>query len=361
MFTMEHGIRILPKWCRAVLWFGDEEYEGLAGDYSMQDGIIKDGDGDVIAWRQVGAGNSGSDPTLKVVQEAPAGDVLWAKWCGNHRWWPACVCHNGELPPGVLKQDPKEPGVFAVRWLGSGNQYSWVDQSRVMPWEDHKEPIKKGSESGFSKALREGHELYQERQKLEEQSRTKGKVPSLISVGVDVNNHQESPYSLQNTVQMPELAWPYRGAAILYISSTVREPLEGSKSGQPCWLAQQKAVWRRARNSHAAKPAAAEASIDAATDALVREPKYKVKCKRCDKECLTGNYGFCAEHRDPNNPKRKRVGVTGDCTPRGVEAGLNPTAPVAAAPTVAELVVAESPSDGVYSKHVASPLVTESL
>jgi len=36
-----------------VLWFGGEEYEGLSGDYRVTEGLIRDGDGDLVAHKRM--------------------------------------------------------------------------------------------------------------------------------------------------------------------------------------------------------------------------------------------------------------------------------------------------------------------
>ena len=37
--------------CIVVLWFGADEYEEMSGDYTIRDGVIRDGDGDQISSR----------------------------------------------------------------------------------------------------------------------------------------------------------------------------------------------------------------------------------------------------------------------------------------------------------------------
>ena len=41
-----YQLREDPK--RVCLFFGDDEYEGLDPPYSLSDGVVKDGDGDVV-------------------------------------------------------------------------------------------------------------------------------------------------------------------------------------------------------------------------------------------------------------------------------------------------------------------------
>ena len=36
---------------RVVLWFGEQEFEGLEKHYSLRDGILRDGDNDMHVWR----------------------------------------------------------------------------------------------------------------------------------------------------------------------------------------------------------------------------------------------------------------------------------------------------------------------
>ena len=107
------------------------------------------------------------------------GDVVWCR-ISTSKWWPARVCHDEELPPGVLKSNPNKPGSFAVKWLGCGSQYSWVDHTCVMPWEDRKESIETaGNRKDYQLALQEGAALHQERlgEKLEELSHIKEEMP----------------------------------------------------------------------------------------------------------------------------------------------------------------------------------------
>ena len=44
LYPYKHGKEI-------VLWFGEEEYEGLGGGYRVVDGVIYDGDGEEIPYR----------------------------------------------------------------------------------------------------------------------------------------------------------------------------------------------------------------------------------------------------------------------------------------------------------------------
>lgn len=122
-------------------------------------------------------------PDCQAGRRVLEGDIVWAR-LGTSRWWPSLVCELIEIPTMVMKSKPKEIGWFPVKWLGLNNQYSWLDHTCVMPWEDRREKAKKKEKQGFVRALQEAvklHELRNE-EKLQELSMIKEEMPSFDKV-----------------------------------------------------------------------------------------------------------------------------------------------------------------------------------